>query len=69
MTDNDVVTDPNGIVVSGQIAGKPIDLTEDHMEVTAVVLAPSPRSLIIGLEAPDKHVYTQANTGSDPTIT
>jgi hypothetical protein len=69
VTNNDVVTDPEGVVVSGQTVRIPFDLTEDDMEVTAVVLAPSPQSLIIGLEAPDGHIYHQANIGFDPTIT
>lgn len=69
VTNNDVVTDPDGTVLAGQIVRIPFDLTEDDMEVTAVVLAPSPQSLVIGLEAPDGHIYGQANIGSDPTIT
>ena len=69
VTNNDVVTDPDGIVIAGQIVRIPFDITEDDMEVTAVVLAPSPKSLIIGLEAPDGHIYAQGNIGSDPAIT
>jgi hypothetical protein len=68
VTNNDIVVDPDGTVVSGQVIRIPFDVTDEDIEITAVVLAPVPQALLLGLEAPDGHVFSQADVATNPQM-
>lgn len=69
VTNNDIVLDPEGVVVAGQVVRIPFDVTDEDIEITAVVLAPNPWALIVGLEAPDGTVFSEASTPANPQLT
>lgn len=69
VTNNDIVLDPEGTVLPGQIIRIPFDVVEEDIEVTAVVVSPFPRGLRMGLEAPNGDVFSEADAATDPTIT
>lgn len=69
VTNNDIILDPQGIVLPGQVIRIPFDVIEEDIEITAVVVSPFPRGLVMGLEAPNGEVFTEADAATDPTIT
>jgi hypothetical protein len=69
VTNNDIVLDPEGIVLPGQIVRIPFDVVEEDIEVTAVVVSPFPRALRMALEGPAGDIFSEADAASDPTIT
>ena len=69
VTNNDIILDPQGIVLPGQVIRIPFDVIEEDIEITTVVVSPFPRGLVMGLEAPNGDVFTEADAATDPTIT
>ncbi len=69
VTNNDIVLDPEGTVLFGQVIRIPFDVIEEDIEITAVVVTPFPRGLLMALEAPDGDIFGEADAATDPTIT
>jgi hypothetical protein len=69
VTNNDIVLDPEGTVLQGQVVRIPFDVVEEDIEVTAVVVSAFPRALRMGLEGPDGDIFTEVDAATDPTIT
>lgn len=69
VTNNDIVLDPEGTVLPGQVVRIPFDILDEDIEITAVVVSPFPRGLRMALEGPDGDVFTEADAAVDPTIT
>jgi hypothetical protein len=69
VTNNEIVLDPEGMVLPGQIVRIPFDVVEEDIEITAVVVSPFPRALRMALEGPEGDIFSEADAASDPTIT
>jgi hypothetical protein len=60
VVNRDIVRDPEGFVIPGQIARVPFHLTRSDIEVDALALSRAPQFLAIALQTPDGTVVNQA---------
>jgi len=60
VTNRDIVRDPDGWIMPGQIARVPFSITRSDIAFDAIALSRAPQFVVIGLEAPDGTVVGQA---------
>lgn len=59
VTNRDIVSDPGGSLIVGQIARVPFSITRSDIAFDAIALSRAPQFVVIGLETPDGTVVDQ----------
>ena len=69
VTNQDIIVDPEGAVLPGQVHRIPFDITEADLTADVVVLTPAPGAFTVRLETPDGTLIDPSAIGANPAIT
>lgn len=68
VNNNDIVLDPEGILMPGESVRIPFDVTETDIEITGVLLSTLPPALRFYVETPEGELIEPSHTHVDPTV-
>jgi murein tripeptide amidase MpaA len=69
VTNQDIIVDPDGTILPGQVHRIPFDLNEADITADVIVLTPAPGMFDFRLETPGGDVIDPAGIGGNPAIT